>query len=121
MSSALQSELTALQQNNYVTLAILIAVGYDYVLTISDEIEYLWTKSWTWVSTLFVLVRYCGLYHLAVSALCMCNMKRDVDQTVTPPLVGSSFLPGPAETYVFLLPSLSGLYDASDVYQIVVK
>ncbi|KAI9566851.1 hypothetical protein HD554DRAFT_2272914 [Boletus coccyginus] len=94
MSSALQSELTALQQNNYVTLAILIAVGYDYVLTFSNEIEYFWTKPWTWVSTLFVLVRYCGLYQIVVSAL-----------------LGSSFLPGPAETYVFLLPSLSGLYD----------
>ncbi|KAN0092676.1 hypothetical protein V8E55_003460 [Tylopilus felleus] len=80
MSSALQSVLTSLQQNNCVTLAVLTAVGYDYVLTFSDEIEYIWTKPWTWVSTLFVMVRYAGLYTLVIDSL-----------------VGSSFLPGPAK------------------------
>ncbi|KAF8135161.1 hypothetical protein EV363DRAFT_1322657 [Boletus edulis] len=39
-------------------------------------------KPWTWMSTLFVLVRYCGLYHFIVSTL-----------------IGSSFLPGPAEVF----------------------
>ncbi|KAF8547042.1 hypothetical protein OG21DRAFT_1517669 [Imleria badia] len=52
MSSALQSALTNLQQNNYLSLAMLIAAAYDYVLTFSDEIEYIWTKPWSWVSTL---------------------------------------------------------------------
>ncbi|KAF8545985.1 hypothetical protein OG21DRAFT_1518414, partial [Imleria badia] len=56
MSSALQSALTNLQQNNYLSLAMLVAAAYDYVLTFSDEIEYIWTKPWTWVSTLFILV-----------------------------------------------------------------
>ncbi|KAF8553300.1 hypothetical protein OG21DRAFT_1261554 [Imleria badia] len=64
MSSALQSALTSLQQSNYTTLAVLTAVGYDYVLTFPNEIEYIWSKRWTWVSTLFVLVRYLGLLNL---------------------------------------------------------
>jgi len=81
MSSALQSVLTSLQQNDYTTLAILTAVGYDYVLTFSNEIEYIWSKPWTWVSTLFILVRYFGLCCIVIISL-----------------VGSSFLPGPAKT-----------------------
>ncbi|KAI9566859.1 hypothetical protein HD554DRAFT_2174024 [Boletus coccyginus] len=97
-SSALQSELTNLQQNNYVTLAILISVGYDYVLTLSDEIEHIWARPWTRMSTLFVLVRYCGLYYLVISCL-----------------IGSSFLPAPAETYVLVLPSFSRFHNTSDV------
>ncbi|KAI9566856.1 hypothetical protein HD554DRAFT_2174021 [Boletus coccyginus] len=119
MSPALLSQLINLQQRDYLTrmfilirrrstisdsdnlilstVVILISVGYDYGLTFSREIKYVWTKSWTWVSTLFVLVRYCGLYHLAASMLRMFDIQRDVDQIVTPPLEGSSFLPGPAK------------------------
>ncbi|KAF8442257.1 hypothetical protein L210DRAFT_3202252 [Boletus edulis BED1] len=64
MSSAIQSALTSLQQNNYVTLAILTVLGYDYALAFSNEIEYIWNKPWTWVSTLYILVRYVGIYNL---------------------------------------------------------
>ncbi|KAF8547040.1 hypothetical protein OG21DRAFT_1517663 [Imleria badia] len=95
MSSALQSALTNLRQNNYESLAMLIAAAYDYVLTFSDEIEYIWTKSWTWVSTLFILVRYAGLCSFAL---------------------GTSFVPGPPKTYVFDLSSLSGLPHVTDIY-----
>ncbi|KAF8545709.1 hypothetical protein OG21DRAFT_1492007 [Imleria badia] len=56
MSAALQSVLTS-QQNDCVTLAIFTVVGYDYVLTFLNEIEYIWSKPWTCVSTLFILVR----------------------------------------------------------------
>ncbi|KAF8135107.1 hypothetical protein EV363DRAFT_1213141 [Boletus edulis] len=99
MSSALQSAITTILQNNYVTLAILTAVVYDYVLIFSREIEYIWNKPWTWVSTLFIFVRYVGLYNLII-----------------PTILGSSFLPGPAKTYVFTLSSLSALPTAADVY-----
>ncbi|KAF8548547.1 hypothetical protein OG21DRAFT_1516181 [Imleria badia] len=64
MSSAVQSALTSLRQNDYASLAILTAVGYDYVLTFSDEIEYIWNKPWTWVSALFILV--CIALHSAL-------------------------------------------------------
>ncbi|KAF8124714.1 hypothetical protein EV363DRAFT_1435185 [Boletus edulis] len=97
MSAALQSALTTIQQNDYLTLAAIIAAAYDYVLTFSKEIEYIWSKPWTWVSTLFILVRYVGL----------CN------------LVG--FIPGPAKMYVFILPSSSGVLNTTDVCRIVVS
>ncbi|KAF8452682.1 hypothetical protein L210DRAFT_3519362 [Boletus edulis BED1] len=55
MSSKLQSVVSSIVENNYVTFVILTAVGYDYILTFSEEIEYIWKKPWTKVSTLFVL------------------------------------------------------------------
>ncbi|KAF8558596.1 hypothetical protein OG21DRAFT_1481290 [Imleria badia] len=78
MSSELQSVVSSIVENNYVTRAridayllssdltslpvvILTAIGYDYILALSDEIEYIWNGSWGWVSILFVLVRYVGL------------------------------------------------------------
>ncbi|KAF8442258.1 hypothetical protein L210DRAFT_3202434 [Boletus edulis BED1] len=80
MSSQLVYGLTSLQQSNYATLAVLTAVGYDYVLTFPDEVRYIWSKPWTWVSTLFIFVRYLGLLNL-----------------ITCSLLGSSFLPGPTK------------------------
>ncbi|KAF8135142.1 hypothetical protein EV363DRAFT_1396592 [Boletus edulis] len=55
-SSALQSALTTLLQYDYLTISILTAVGYDYILTFSNEVEYIWSKPWTWVSTLFIFL-----------------------------------------------------------------
>ncbi|KAF8442262.1 hypothetical protein L210DRAFT_3536182, partial [Boletus edulis BED1] len=55
-SSVLQSVLASFRQNDYVTVTILTTVGYDYVLTFSNEVEYIWSKPWTWVSALFVCV-----------------------------------------------------------------
>ncbi|KAF8136545.1 hypothetical protein EV363DRAFT_1428926 [Boletus edulis] len=80
VSSETEFALTALQQCNYATLAILTAVGYDYVLTFQDEVQYIWSKRWTRVSTLFIFVRYIGLFHL-----------------VTCSILGSSFLSGPQQ------------------------
>ncbi|KAG9315358.1 hypothetical protein JVU11DRAFT_4503 [Chiua virens] len=74
--SSLVSFVASIQQNNYVTLAIIIAVAYDYVLTFLRELKYIWSKPWSRVSTLFVLVRYCGLFSVII-----------------PVLFGSSFLP----------------------------
>ncbi|KAF8135139.1 hypothetical protein EV363DRAFT_1322588 [Boletus edulis] len=70
-SSVLQSMLASFRQNDYVTVTILTTVGYDYVLTFSNEVEYIWSKPWTWVSALFVCVRYFGLCNLVISALGM--------------------------------------------------
>ncbi|KAF8446340.1 hypothetical protein L210DRAFT_2971433 [Boletus edulis BED1] len=43
MSSDIQSTLELLVLNNYLSLAIVTAVIYDYILTFSREIEYIWT------------------------------------------------------------------------------
>ncbi|KAN0092678.1 hypothetical protein V8E55_003462 [Tylopilus felleus] len=80
MSPAQLSALVSLQQNDYATVAVLTAVAYDYVLTFPYEIKYIWSKPWSWVSTLFIFVRYLGVLNL-----------------ITCSLLGSSFLPGPAK------------------------
>ncbi|KAF8126709.1 hypothetical protein EV363DRAFT_1523971 [Boletus edulis] len=79
MSSDIQSALGSLVLNNYLSLAMVTAVVYDYILIFSKEIEYIWCRPWTWVSAMFVIVRYIGLCWII---------------TLT---VGSSFVPGPLE------------------------
>ncbi|KAI9567626.1 hypothetical protein HD554DRAFT_2314622, partial [Boletus coccyginus] len=61
MSTSLEVFLESLDLNNYMSLAIVTAVVYDYALTFSSEIEHIWKRRWTWVSSAFLLVRYCGL------------------------------------------------------------
>ncbi|KAI9571036.1 hypothetical protein HD554DRAFT_240241 [Boletus coccyginus] len=69
MSSDLQSTLEFLQMSDYVSVAIVTAVLYDYVLTFSREVHYVWHRPWTSVSTLFVLVRCLGLFSNIILAL----------------------------------------------------
>ncbi|KAF8119657.1 hypothetical protein EV363DRAFT_1495117 [Boletus edulis] len=78
MSSDVRSSLQFLVLNNYITVAGLTVVVYDYALTFSRELDYVWCQSWTWVSTMFVVVRYIGLYWSYFAD-------------------GSSFVPGPVE------------------------
>ncbi|KAF8416684.1 hypothetical protein L210DRAFT_2520132 [Boletus edulis BED1] len=88
MSSDLQSALELLVQNNYQSIILVVAVPYDYILTFSKEVEYVWRRPWSWVSTMFVLVRYIGLLLAMVSGL-----------------IDSSFVPGPLQvsTAIFLV------------------
>jgi len=77
--------------NDCVSFMIITAVIYDYVLTFSREIDYVWHRPWTWVSTIFVLVRYLGLSWVILGGL-----------------YGSTFMPGPVKMckHTILLPSL---------------
>ncbi|KAF8452893.1 hypothetical protein L210DRAFT_2063237 [Boletus edulis BED1] len=45
MSSNIQTTLELLVLNNYVSLIIVTAASYDYILTFSREIEYIWVRS----------------------------------------------------------------------------
>jgi len=78
MDSALQSDLEALRLSDVITLVIITTVIYDYILTLSSEIEYIWNKPWTIMSTLFLVIRYLGLCGFVVASL-----------------MGTSLLPGP--------------------------
>ncbi|KAF8119650.1 hypothetical protein EV363DRAFT_1423514 [Boletus edulis] len=86
MSSDVQSTLQLLVLNNCLALAGITAVVYDYVLTFSREVssllyfrfmlimykvEFVWGRPWSWVSTMFVVVRYIGLYWIVTAALSM--------------------------------------------------
>ncbi|KAF8127588.1 hypothetical protein EV363DRAFT_1171890 [Boletus edulis] len=69
MSSGLQSTLEHLVLNSRISLTVVTVVVYDYLLTFSREIEYIWLRPWTWVSTMFVVVRYIGLCWIITNAL----------------------------------------------------
>ncbi|KAF8552657.1 hypothetical protein OG21DRAFT_100709 [Imleria badia] len=56
------SYLQSIWLTSQITAVVIItAVIYDYSLTLSREIDYVWSRPWTRVSTMFVLVRYVGL------------------------------------------------------------
>ncbi|KAF8452900.1 hypothetical protein L210DRAFT_3755841 [Boletus edulis BED1] len=71
MSSDIQSALELIVLNNYLSVLTVTAVVYDYILTFSREVEYIWLRPWTWVSTMFVVVRYIGLCWIMTNAFVM--------------------------------------------------
>ncbi|KAF8126721.1 hypothetical protein EV363DRAFT_1173548 [Boletus edulis] len=58
MSSDPQTTLEHLVVNNYISLAGITVVVYDYSewFTGNRSIEYIWLRPWTWVSMMFVVV-----------------------------------------------------------------
>ncbi|KIJ16569.1 hypothetical protein PAXINDRAFT_11019 [Paxillus involutus ATCC 200175] len=76
MSSDTLSILSSLQLNDYTSVAAMTVVVYDYVLTFASESIFGWVnyvltdttsndassqkRPWSWVSTLFIVVRYLG-------------------------------------------------------------
>ncbi|KAF9237829.1 hypothetical protein BU15DRAFT_62852 [Melanogaster broomeanus] len=76
-------------------VVIVTAIAYDYILTFPQEVKYIWVslfeylprvsplivpknRPWTWMSTLFLLVRYLGPLFTTIGAY-----------------YGGSFIPGP--------------------------
>ncbi|KIJ64843.1 hypothetical protein HYDPIDRAFT_111480 [Hydnomerulius pinastri MD-312] len=58
--SSLQSvvaSLQVLQSQNYIIIAGMAGVCYDYFLTLGREVNLIWGKSWSIMSTLYVVVR----------------------------------------------------------------
>jgi len=80
MSSDLQSAVQSQLYQNAISLAEVTIVACDYILMFPSEVKHIWSKSWTWVSVLYLIVRYAGIY----SAM---------DQ-----LFGTTFIPGPIKT-----------------------
>jgi len=37
-------------------------VVYDYILMFPSEVVHIWSKPWTWVTLLYLIVRYAGIY-----------------------------------------------------------
>ncbi|KAF8122298.1 hypothetical protein EV363DRAFT_1301244 [Boletus edulis] len=114
MSSDIQSTLQFLVLKNYVTLAAITAVVYDYVLTFSREVSHPFFTSlsclimykgrcrpWTWVSTMFVVVRYIGLYWIVTLALSMFMAQARFICSTSKFAAGTSFVPGPVEVDQF--------------------
>ncbi|KAN0094319.1 hypothetical protein V8E55_002606 [Tylopilus felleus] len=59
--SSVVSLLETLQLQAYILVAAASVVCYDYTLTSSREVELIWMKPWSVLSTLFVVARYVGL------------------------------------------------------------
>ncbi|KAF8838714.1 hypothetical protein BDN67DRAFT_971104 [Paxillus ammoniavirescens] len=78
MSFDTLSILSSIQLNDYTSVAAVTVIGYDYVLTFASEVEYIWKRPWSWVSMLFIVVRYAGFLTAMLNAL-----------------FGSTFVPGP--------------------------
>ncbi|KAF8424411.1 hypothetical protein L210DRAFT_2064084 [Boletus edulis BED1] len=83
--SLIQSALESIILNNDVSLVVVTAVAYDYILNFSREVSNFSTlrlfcgsqstkcKPWTSVSTIFVIVRYIGLCWIMILSLSMFN------------------------------------------------
>jgi len=106
MSSGIQSIVQLQLLNNIVSLSGIAIVAYDYVLTFPTEVEYIWSKPWTWLSTLFLIVRYVGIFSVVSVAL-----------------TGSTFVPGPLKTCIGLVYSrdwaLTVFICASDLFLVL--
>ncbi|KAI9457555.1 hypothetical protein HD554DRAFT_1770382 [Boletus coccyginus] len=84
--SDLLNLLETIQLYDYSPIIIITVVVYDYFLTFSREVDIIWCRRWTWVSTLFVVVRYLGL--------CW---------AITLSLAGNTFAPGPVAVSIALV------------------
>ncbi|KAF8138798.1 hypothetical protein EV363DRAFT_1314817 [Boletus edulis] len=83
--SSLESAVKDIHIDCCAAVMIIAAVGYDYLLTLSREIESIWCRPWTRVSVLFVVVRYIGLCWAITF------------------VVGSAFVPGPVKVSTAML------------------
>ncbi|KAH7922530.1 hypothetical protein BV22DRAFT_1037361 [Leucogyrophana mollusca] len=58
--SALVSALNVIQWTRICQLVPCVLVVYDHLLTLDGEVEYIWTKPFSFASILYLLVRYAG-------------------------------------------------------------
>ncbi|KAG2057553.1 hypothetical protein BDR06DRAFT_183867 [Suillus hirtellus] len=66
-----QGEVAAagLRWNNNVSVAAIALISYEYLLLFGKEIEYVWKRPWSFMSCLYLVVRYFGLF-LAIVCAC---------------------------------------------------
>ncbi|KAF8125267.1 hypothetical protein EV363DRAFT_1586406 [Boletus edulis] len=62
--------LETFQLLDYMLVAGTAIVCYDYILTFPREVELIWMKPWSRMSTLFVMLRYVGLALAILSGIC---------------------------------------------------
>ncbi|KAF9233817.1 hypothetical protein BU15DRAFT_79740 [Melanogaster broomeanus] len=61
MTSNPKSIPLPIQVNDYISVAWVTVISHDYILTFSDEVEYVWNRPWTLVSVMYLVLRYLGL------------------------------------------------------------
>ncbi|KAF9230575.1 hypothetical protein BU15DRAFT_83455 [Melanogaster broomeanus] len=68
MTSDPQSILGQIQLNDYISVIWATVISHDYILTFSNEVEYVWNRPWTLVSAMYLVLRYLGLLVAMVQA-----------------------------------------------------
>jgi len=58
--------LTATQYAQFAATAL---IGWEYFLTLDDEVKYFWYKGWTWSKVLFLINRYFSIFAVVVNTL----------------------------------------------------
>ncbi|KAF9220134.1 hypothetical protein BS17DRAFT_355952 [Gyrodon lividus] len=69
MGVSLQVNLGGLQFTNYCSVVIITTISYDYLLTLGREVELIWRRPWSLVSSLYVLIRYLGIVLAIMDAI----------------------------------------------------
>ncbi|KAH7905102.1 hypothetical protein BJ138DRAFT_1165388 [Hygrophoropsis aurantiaca] len=59
--------LRAIQTNNYFIAAAGALVVYDHVLTLSQEVDYIWNRQWSFMMALYLMARYSGTLSMIVA------------------------------------------------------
>ncbi|KAG1736799.1 hypothetical protein EDB19DRAFT_1910132 [Suillus lakei] len=54
---------------SYFTVAALTAVLYDWVLTFGQEFDLVWRKRWSFMTVLYISVRYTGIIYCVIAVL----------------------------------------------------
>ncbi|KAL6304074.1 hypothetical protein BKA93DRAFT_307468 [Sparassis latifolia] len=56
--------LFALQRTYYSSVAALAWLIFDIVITLDQEVEFIWKARWTFPKCLYLVTRYYGLFNL---------------------------------------------------------
>ncbi|KAG1718416.1 hypothetical protein EDB19DRAFT_1797393 [Suillus lakei] len=59
----------ALRWNNNIAVAMFALISYEYILQFENEVKFVWTKPWSLMTYLYLVVRYFGIF--LVWACCM--------------------------------------------------
>ncbi|KAG1808811.1 hypothetical protein EV424DRAFT_192189 [Suillus variegatus] len=57
-----QEIIVGLLWNNYLSVALITLVSYEYLLLLDKEVRYVWKRPWSLMSCLYLIVRYFGLF-----------------------------------------------------------
>ncbi|KAG1862594.1 hypothetical protein DFJ58DRAFT_234219 [Suillus subalutaceus] len=59
--SELEASLYALDWNNYISVATITTISYEYVLQFEKEVAYVWGRQWSVMTYLYFATRYFGI------------------------------------------------------------
>ncbi|KAG0698202.1 hypothetical protein DFH29DRAFT_942812 [Suillus ampliporus] len=57
-----QAEAAALRLNNNISVIIITLISYDYILQFEKEVQFVWARRWSLMSSLYLAVRYFGIF-----------------------------------------------------------